>query len=356
MTCVVTFNDGYEEREWTVQINPHLTIGELQEAVLEECGIYMVQVNRLSVNGVIWGSEDAPFSSSTLRIIRHMVGAPIIIHPQTEENIDDDVYRRMFYAYTSSNNHTTQLMQQMMMINMYVAMFGIVPTDDEIRDDDVEDLIYETGLEQPKHILQQEDIDKLKRCNYKTGDAFPETDCPICITAYNNEDKLIILDCQHYFHFECIEHWLTKENVTCPICRVKVADGVKVVPQISDSLGYNPLYNNFGGAPTNIIIEDIRSAIRGVINNPEIEEILDGSEPPPLVEVEEVSEIEGEVDDEDDEMNEHSSDDEIEDESSISDISIEECDEFDLEELTFDECVDGLDALLEELETDNWLG
>ncbi|KVH95303.1 RING-H2 finger protein ATL20-like [Cynara cardunculus var. scolymus] len=43
--------------------------------------------------------------------------------------------------------------------------------------------------------------------------------CPICLSDYEPRDTLrTILECNHYFHVDCIDEWL-RLNSTCPICR-----------------------------------------------------------------------------------------------------------------------------------------
>lgn len=45
-----------------------------------------------------------------------------------------------------------------------------------------------------------------------------EDDCPICMEKLNG--KLGHLECNHYFHEECLKKWLeTSPNSNCPICR-----------------------------------------------------------------------------------------------------------------------------------------
>ena len=45
------------------------------------------------------------------------------------------------------------------------------------------------------------------------------SDCPICLKKLDN-DK-VYLNCNHYFHKECIMNW-KKRNNTCPICRKRI--------------------------------------------------------------------------------------------------------------------------------------
>ena len=37
---------------------------------------------------------------------------------------------------------------------------------------------------------------------------------------FNDENSIIKLDCNHYFHHKCLETWILRKR-TCPICRVE---------------------------------------------------------------------------------------------------------------------------------------
>ena len=45
------------------------------------------------------------------------------------------------------------------------------------------------------------------------------TECTICRGDYEDDDRLKILPCNHYFHTACIGEWLLNHNHICPICR-----------------------------------------------------------------------------------------------------------------------------------------
>jgi hypothetical protein len=57
---------------------------------------------------------------------------------------------------------------------------------------------------------------------YKT-----DSQCPICLTQYNNFDKLIIFNCQHDFHKDCIKNWLYVD-ASCPLCLKNIIINQKV--------------------------------------------------------------------------------------------------------------------------------
>eukprot|EP01038_Epipyxis_sp_PR26KG_P005352 gene5352-7425_t len=44
--------------------------------------------------------------------------------------------------------------------------------------------------------------------------------CAVCMENFVSEDNLSLLPCQHYFHIDCTEGWLTDHN-SCPMCKTK---------------------------------------------------------------------------------------------------------------------------------------
>ena len=52
----------------------------------------------------------------------------------------------------------------------------------------------------------------------KMNQLYQQTTCVICFENFNNNDQIRILNCNHYFHDQCINEWLTK-NPNCPVCR-----------------------------------------------------------------------------------------------------------------------------------------
>ena len=55
--------------------------------------------------------------------------------------------------------------------------------------------------------------------------------CPICLKKYrNNMSKIIILPCNHIFHYKCLYDWLiNNKHWKCPICNLDLTDKVKLI-------------------------------------------------------------------------------------------------------------------------------
>lgn len=44
-------------------------------------------------------------------------------------------------------------------------------------------------------------------------------DCAICLETFHPGDSIIQIACCHYFHSQCIEPWLLKHSMHCPVCK-----------------------------------------------------------------------------------------------------------------------------------------
>ena len=51
-----------------------------------------------------------------------------------------------------------------------------------------------------------------------------EDECSICYIEYNKDDNIRkLLVCDHKYHMECINKWITEyNNHTCPLCRSNI--------------------------------------------------------------------------------------------------------------------------------------
>ena len=47
-------------------------------------------------------------------------------------------------------------------------------------------------------------------------------ECSICLADMEEKDKIIILECDHIYHKDCIMEWFERGNINCPMCREKL--------------------------------------------------------------------------------------------------------------------------------------
>ncbi|KAE9462662.1 hypothetical protein C3L33_05446, partial [Rhododendron williamsianum] len=59
--------------------------------------------------------------------------------------------------------------------------------------------------------------------------------CYICLSAYEECDKIRVLPCHHEFHMSCVDKWLKEIHGVCPLCRGDVREGFTEGPGPSGS-------------------------------------------------------------------------------------------------------------------------
>ncbi|KAJ2682640.1 hypothetical protein H4R19_007100 [Coemansia spiralis] len=69
----------------------------------------------------------------------------------------------------------------------------------------------------------EEAILKLPKRRIVASEADEKHECGICMDEYGAGNTVLTLPCKHFYHEECIDHWL-KMNGTCPICRTRIDD------------------------------------------------------------------------------------------------------------------------------------
>jgi hypothetical protein len=82
------------------------------------------------------------------------------------------------------------------------------------------------AMEDVKLTIDSEELEKIPIMNYKDLESNIKTanaKCTICQDSFNNDDKLRNLGCNHAFHTDCIDEWLTKHSYKCPCCRTAAA-------------------------------------------------------------------------------------------------------------------------------------
>ena len=67
--------------------------------------------------------------------------------------------------------------------------------------------------------IENNSIDIQKKLNnFVTNDNISNENCAICIDNFYENCIKIKLQCGHYYHYDCIQPWIEKNN-NCPLCR-----------------------------------------------------------------------------------------------------------------------------------------
>ncbi len=80
----------------------------------------------------------------------------------------------------------------------------------------------QVNMEDVKMILTTEELNNVGSSNFKDlDDKIKQSNeaCTICQEEFRDNDEIRILSCDHVFHLDCIDPWLTKHSHTCPSCR-----------------------------------------------------------------------------------------------------------------------------------------
>lgn len=66
-------------------------------------------------------------------------------------------------------------------------------------------------------------------------------ECRVCLSEFEEGDKLRNLKCKHAFHRDCLDKWLQQSCATCPLCRTKVLpdDVVDKYHQLQNQVEYD---------------------------------------------------------------------------------------------------------------------
>ncbi len=83
-------------------------------------------------------------------------------------------------------------------------------------------------------VCTKQELKSLKKCLYRNIEKKLTDTCNICLEDFKANSRLTILNCKHYYHTRCINHWL-KNSVICPVCKEPTAKG-KSNTKISDRL------------------------------------------------------------------------------------------------------------------------
>ncbi len=96
----------------------------------------------------------------------------------------------------------------------------ILPDSDDMNSLLLVEVVTRFGNTQSDRRTQIKNIGKYKKV--KKDDTLIQTDCPICIEPFKENEFYRKLECGHCFHKRCIDRWFRKDHSDCPMCRKKI--------------------------------------------------------------------------------------------------------------------------------------
>ena len=79
--------------------------------------------------------------------------------------------------------------------------------------------LNERLVENENNNIKQEIIEKIKKNKISSYDINDnDKTCSICLEDFSQEKDILILDCKHIYHSDCIIEWINKDT-SCPLCR-----------------------------------------------------------------------------------------------------------------------------------------
>jgi hypothetical protein len=74
-------------------------------------------------------------------------------------------------------------------------------------------------MDDVKNVINSDELSQLPIKTYEEVDNEKHKTCAICLEDYDKESQLRILKCDHSFHKDCVDKWLTDCDYKCPVCR-----------------------------------------------------------------------------------------------------------------------------------------
>lgn len=126
-------------------------------------------------------------------------------------NIMIYLYNNNDSNYNNVNNNQSRLYRNI--INILSNYNIILENNNEDNDENEEE-----------NILTENEFNELETVIIDNNHLSQEMECSICIDKFELEQEVIKLNCNHYFHKNCIRSHLLNYNNRCPLCRMNITE------------------------------------------------------------------------------------------------------------------------------------
>lgn len=65
--------------------------------------------------------------------------------------------------------------------------------------------------------------------SHHEGEEREEVDCAVCLNNISEGEEIRVLRCEHVFHRDCLNQWVSHRNFTCPLCRDFMGSGISSI-------------------------------------------------------------------------------------------------------------------------------
>ncbi|KAK7309970.1 hypothetical protein RJT34_07135 [Clitoria ternatea] len=72
------------------------------------------------------------------------------------------------------------------------------------------------------HVSQFTIVEEEGVCHYESTPGSEDVDCAVCLCKIEDEEEIRVLRCEHVFHRNCLDRWVSFKVATCPLCREQV--------------------------------------------------------------------------------------------------------------------------------------
>lgn len=128
----------------------------------------------------------------------------------SEEEIDDYNYHcNIFYHYPRQRQRINDIIDNSIFAIDLINILNTV----------YERLNTEEVMEDVKVPLNETILKQLKHAKYNPTEHDKCSTCSICQVDFEKNTSITLLDCNHYFHDECIIPWFKSYHHICPVCR-----------------------------------------------------------------------------------------------------------------------------------------
>jgi hypothetical protein len=254
------------------------TIGDLQESVLSKFRLTIYDINYIIWGNHILGSDDLKFNDDVPPSFTNLIILEKKKDDMNKSMIDKIRLRYTQYIQCREDIKIAQSIQRQTYLhqpphsqyNPYITGRNVDLHNS--LSNFVNAILQDQPLvernRQPhtphKIVTRMENVDILL-----TTDTFekisptlmhPVTECNICLEEYEDNDVISKMPtCKCVYHYHCIKKWLTCESNKCPICRIKINEGVRKdlidsenspeITQPQDELDINTNSENYSQDP-----------------------------------------------------------------------------------------------------------